>query len=142
MLETKEFTLNSGKQLNVTIANWKSAVQLAQSILKCLRHTGVNMTQKEFMSLDFGALFSSPNIVQIITNTALEVFIDDNIDKIFWEMATKCTYDGLRLTEDVFNNSVEARQDFYQVKFIVLRENLLPFFPKLRTTLEEQPTGK
>ena len=138
MLENKEIDLASGKKLSVGIASFANGVQLAQSILKCLKKSGFKIEQKDFLNLNFDELFSSPFFLDIIAKTFLEAFTDETVDKIFWDMARKCTYDGLRVTEDLFNNSVDARGDFYQIKFSIIKENLMPFFPSLRITSEEK----
>lgn len=138
MLEPKDFTLISGKKLTVDIANFGTAIQLSQSILKCLKNVGIKLDKESLESVNFSNLLESPFLINALVQAALDVFTDSHIDAVFWEMAKKCTYDGLRVTEDLFNNSIEARQDFYQVKFLIMKENVLPFFPQLRTTLAEK----
>ena len=138
MLEPKDFTLASGKTLTINIANFGTAVQLSQALLKCLKNAEIKLDQESLKNLDFSNLMENPFLIGAITKAALDAFTDPHIDFIFWEMARKCTYDGLRVTEELFNNSIDARQDFYQVKFLILKENVLPFFPKLRTTLAEK----
>lgn len=138
MLENKEIELASGKKLSIGIASFGNGVQLAQTILKCLKNSGFKIDQKDFLNLNFDELFSSPFFLDIIAKTFLEAFTDEMVDKIFWEMAKKCTYDGLRVTEELFNNSVDARGDFYQIKFSIIKENIMPFFPHLHITSEEK----
>ena len=138
MLEPKEFELLSGKKLVVNIANFATAIQLSQALLKCLKNADIKFDKDSLNSLDFANLTENPMLIGAFAKAALDAFTDPTIDVVFWEMAKKCTYDGLRVTEELFNNSVDARQDFYQLKFIILKENVLPFFPQLRTTLAEK----
>lgn len=138
MLEPKEFELLSGKKLVVNIANFGTAIQLSQALLKCLKNADIKFDKDSLNSLDFANLTENPILIGAFAKAALDAFTDSTIDVVFWEMAKKCTYDGLRVTEELFNNSVDARQDFYQLKFLILKENVLPFFPQLRTTLAEK----
>ena len=138
MLEPKEFELLSGKKLIVNIANFGTAIQLSQALLKCLKNADIKFDKDSLNSLDFANLTENPILIGAFAKAALDAFTDSTIDVVFWEMAKKCTYDGLRVTEELFNNSVDARQDFYQLKFLILKENVLPFFPQLRTTLAEK----
>lgn len=138
MLEPKEFELLSGKKLVVNIANFGTAIQLSQALLKCLKNADIKFDKDSLNSLDFANLTENPMLIGAFAKAALDAFTDSTIDVVFWEMAKKCTYDGLRVTEELFNNSIDARQDFYQLKFIILKENVLPFFPQLRTTLAEK----
>ena len=135
MLEPKDYTLPSGKVLSVNVASFKCGTQLGQAIIRCLMRAGIKLDRESLKSLSIASIVQDPNFVAALTQAALDAFTDDHIDETFWEMAKKCTYDGLRVTEELFNNSIDARQDFYQVKFLILKENILPFFPNLHTTL-------
>lgn len=138
MLEPKDFTLASGKTLTINIANFGTAIQLSQALLKCIKNAGIKLDKESITNIDFSNIVESPFLINALVQAILDAFTDAHIDAVFWEMAKKCTYDGLRVTEELFNNSIDARQDFYQVKFLILKENVLPFFPKLRTTLAEK----
>lgn len=135
MLEPKDYTLPSGKVLSINVASFMLGSKLGQAILRCLMRSGIKLDRESLKNLNLANIMQDPDFISSLTKAALDVFTDDHIDETFWEMAKKCTYDGLRVTEELFNNSVDARQDFYQVKFLILKENIMPFFPNLHTTL-------
>lgn len=139
MLEQKEFTLNSGKKLIVNIANFVQGYKLAQALMKCAKRMEIKFDKESVAKFDFNKITENPSILAIAGKLILEGLTDPAVTQVFWEMAQKCNWNGLKINEDLFNNQFDARQDFFQMQFIIIRENILPFFPTLRTTLEEMP---
>lgn len=139
MLEPKEFTTNSGKKLIVNIANFEQSYKLVQALLRCAKRLDINITKESFMNFDITKLHENPTLIALGVKLFLDGLTDSVVTAVFWEMAQRCSWDGLKVTPDLFNNQIEARQDFFQVQFTILRENVLPFFPFLRTELAEMP---
>lgn len=137
MLEPKEFTLASGKKLVVNISSFELGIRLSQELLKCLKKSKIDLT-KDLLSTPFDQLLVNGTILGALAQAFIEALTSDSLNEIFWNCAAKCSYDGLRITKELFTNNVEARGDYYQIQFLVVKENILPFFPQLHTALADQ----
>lgn len=139
MLEPKEFTTLSGKKLIVNIANFEQSYKLIQALMRCAKRQEIDLNSESFRKFDISKLNNNPALISLGVKLFLDGLTDTVVTSVFWEMAQRCSWDGLKITPELFNNQLEARQDFFQVEFTILRENVLPFFPFLRTELAEMP---
>ena len=137
MLEPKEFTLASGKKLVINISSFELGTRLSQELLKCLKKTKIDLT-KDLLSTPFDELLTNGQILGALAQAFIEALTSEAINEVFWNCAAKCSYDGLRITRELFTNNITARGDYYQIQFLVIKENILPFFPQLHTALVDQ----
>lgn len=141
-MENPRITLSDGKELVVQIAPFELGYKLTKAVNRVIQKAGIKLDDS-VMKLDFSDFKMSPAVMVPLANMFLAAMEDDSLEEIFWACANHCTYDGLRITKQLFNDNIDVRGVYYQIKVNVLKENLLPFFPSLRswftgTTLAEK----
>ncbi len=135
-MENPRFTLSNGKELVVQIASFDMGYRLTKALNKILQKTGLNLND-ELLNLDFSKFSMTPAVMMPLAEAFLSAMEDDSLQDLFWSCANSCTYDGLRINKQLFSDNIEMRGLFYPIKVIVLRENILPFFPQLRSWLND-----
>jgi hypothetical protein len=99
MEESKSYTLPSGAELIIRVAQFAVAWDLYQQIVRVTKDDG----------------FSAADIV---ANT--------DVEKAVRRCMSVCQYNKLKVTDDTFE-PVVARQDYVEALFIVAKENIAPF---------------
>jgi len=135
-MENPRITLSDGKELVVQIAPFEIGYKLTKAVNKVIQKTGLKLDES-ILKLDFSDFKLSPAIMVPLAEMFLSAMEDDSLDDLFWSCANHCTYDGLRITKQLFNDNIEMRGVYYQIKVNVLKENILPFFPQLRSWLSD-----
>lgn len=131
-MENPHISLSDGKELVIQVAPFELGYRLTKGINRVIQKTGIQLDDK-IMKLDFSEFTMSPAVMVPLAQMFLSAMEDDSLEDIFWACANHCTYDGLRITKQLFNDNIEMRGVFYEIKLNVLKENLLPFFPSLRS---------
>jgi hypothetical protein len=113
----KKITLPSGSILEISLAPFADANALNRAVAKELLKLKINK------DLDF----EDPNFIKDLICSAIA---SDEIMNSLNTCFKRCTYDGLRLNEEVFEKE-ESRQDYFTVCKEVLTENCRPFVKSL-----------
>lgn len=131
-----EFTATSGAKVKINPADFKSAMALKSAIAK-------EMSKSEFEISGFD-MQKDINIADF-AKMALAVDSSPAVYKALFDCLVRCTYDGQKITEAIFEE-VDARQDYYEIVIACLKENLLPFFnglvSKLKPLMDKLPKNQ
>jgi hypothetical protein len=115
-----ENKLPSGAVLEVTPLDCGDAYAIFQQVMKVIGLLDIDLSKLD-MTKDFKAQdiieFKRP-LAQLLSNSELE--------KAAKKCLTKCTYDGMKVTEATWN-PLNARQDYLFAMFFALKENCSPF---------------
>ena len=115
-----EIQLPSGAMLEVTPLDCGDSYAIFQQVMKVIGLLDIDLSKLD-MTKDFRAQdvleFKRP-LAQLLSNAELE--------KAAKKCLTRCTYEGLKVTEATWNPLV-ARQDFLFAMFYDLKENCSPF---------------
>jgi hypothetical protein len=133
---SKKITLPSGAVLDITLMPFKTAWAVSQTVIKELGRLEVDTS---ILSLFKNERDYNVSLADILSLKSPVCAILSN--KIIEEEAitcfTKCTYKGLRITEDTFE-AEESRGDYIYACFHVLSSNLSPFFTSLTSFLPKK----
>jgi len=135
-MEDPRITLANGKELVIRIAPFELGYKLTKAVNRIIQKNGVKFDES-ILNIDFSNFKVTPAFMVPLANMFLSAMEDDALDEIFWACANHCSYDGLRVNRQLFSDDIDARGVYYQIKLCVLRENLLPFFPSLRSWLTD-----
>ena len=122
---------NTGAKVIINPAPYKQAVALKNVILQeiiknplglKLKGEGTNALEKELDITD---------LLDYLKNTLIGVEISDSFNDAIFACLSKCTYDMHKITEQLFDDVPEAREDIYEIKFKCVEENLRPFIKSL-----------
>tara|TARA_R110000744_G_C19209653_1_gene545880 strand:- start:303 stop:719 length:417 start_codon:yes stop_codon:yes gene_type:complete len=122
-----EYKSETGAKVVINPADWKDAVNLKSAIAKEL--------SKSDVKIELDDLTNASDISEFIK---LFLVLDSSevvYDNIFKCLA-RCTYHGEKITEDTFED-IKAREDYYEITFHCIKENLNPFFKGLRSRLSQ-----
>lgn len=112
----KEIKLPSGATLKITL----SSFSVAKALLQAVTEEAKGMTISGETEIDF-------NLMKDLLCTALS---SKKIEACIWECCKKATYNGIKISEETFEDE-DARQDYFTVMLEVSKENLLPFMKSL-----------
>ena len=119
----KEFKLPSGKILVVGLSSFEEARNLNKALAEELKHIKID---KE-MDL---------NDINLMKDLVCYAFTSDNVMKCLDVCLRRCTYDGLKISADTFED-INARADYLIVAKEVIIENVRPFFQSLLSGLKD-----
>lgn len=122
-----KYPLKSGKLLEIDYVPIGLALELYRSIMsECARckidlKIEDGMTQLELIGKNSEAI--------------LRVLGSEDVMEVVQRCCAKVIYNKQRFSMDLFED-IEARGDFFGIMILVALENLLPFFPHLRSRFE------
>lgn len=119
-----EITTQSGAEVVINSAPFKDAMALKNAFERELAKTDIKLDKLDLKS-DITAISSI-------------IFAIDSSDKIFeavFKCLSRCTYDGVKITESIFEPE-EARGDYYEIVIECVKVNLAPFFKGLSSRLK------
>lgn len=121
-----KITLDSGKVLKLGLAPFADSRELYQIASKGLIDLELNMTQ----NIDYN----------FFKNIGCFLLSSKEFEVALFKCAIKCTYDGEKVTEELFENEC-AREDYLEILFHIAKKNILPFtktlMQKYSTIIEE-----
>lgn len=124
-----EFTAKSGAKIVITEADWPDAKRLKMAIQNELAHTGVSLS----LDADVSGLVSA----------FMRVDSAKAVDDALWPCLARCTRNGDKINESMFNTDLKAREDYYEIVIACVKANLLPLFASLyswwKSLIKAQP---
>lgn len=128
--------LSSGATVEVSVAAFATSWKLATAVIAAFRHNGINLKVGENVT---AASLLKDNIDGVVGGL-LDIITSEYVLDLAFECAKSAIYtkNGVsqKITRDTFE-SIDNRSDFIEAMYIVVKENLEPFFPKALTSLKE-----
>lgn len=134
-----EFVTQNGIEVNIVAAPTRSAMRLKREVIKHLKNKG--LIEK----------IQNGNLTGLQLTDILDLLIDidtsEEFEKAIFECLKVCIYDTqgkkLRISEQLFDDIPEARDNYYEIITKCCEENLRPFlkslFSAFKTHLETIP---
>lgn len=129
----KEIKLqNSGKMLIINTATTAEVKYLKNALLEELKQYPLGLkllgnTQSIFdKQVDFTSVFD------FIKNVLISIDISETAENAIFDCLKHCVYDKThKVTQDLFDEVEGAREDYYEIIFACIEENLKPFIKSL-----------
>lgn len=123
-----EFKAPSGAKFKINPANFKDAMALKSAIAKEISSANV--------SFDIDLSKGANQDIDAMDFAKLVAVVDasDRVNECLFKCLIRCTYNGEKITHATFE-PVEAREDYYEIVFACLKENIAPFFKGLISKL-------
>lgn len=134
----KEFNCkNTGNTVVINCAPMKDVQRLKQIILGELKKSpiGIKLVGGDKSFLEKEVDFTG--IIDFIKDTVIGIETSDAFNEAIFQCLQYCTYKKVyKINEDLFDNEAvpEAREDYYEIIFACLEENLRPFIKSLIST--------
>lgn len=123
---------NSGKMLIINTATTAEVKYLKNALLEELKQYPLGLkllgnTQSIFdKQVDFTSVFD------FIKNVLISIDISETAENAIFDCLKHCVYDKThKVTQDLFDEVEEAREDYYEIIFACIEENLKPFIKSL-----------
>ena len=131
----KEFNAeNTGNKVLINCAPTKDVFRLKQVIFnEIIKHPlGLKIQEggKDILDKDVDLT----GIIEFVKNTLLSLDGSDEFNDAIFECLKYCTYKStFKIDRDLFDNKTipEAREDYYEIIFACVEENLRPFMKSL-----------
>lgn len=139
----KQLTSANGLPIILNYANMEDVEQLIQLIARKAKE--LNLTEvirslssgmEEFLAQDLETIL--PLLQQVIC----ELEGSEEFNNIVYNLLRVCTYNGIVITRQLFNDKPELREDFYTLKIEVIKFNLSPFLKNLSGRLFQMMSVK
>ena len=123
----KKYQLRSGKLLEIDLVPTELALELYRTVVnECARC-------KFDLKIEDGT--TQLELIGKNSEAILRVLGSDEVMEVVQRCCAKVIYNKQKFSMDLFDN-IEAKGDFFGIMIIVALENLLPFFPHLRSRFE------
>lgn len=134
----KDFkTQNGQKRVVINCATIKEVQNLKKVIFNELKKSplGVKLTNGPESLFDKEIDFTG--VIDFIKNTLIGIDISEEFEQAIFDCLKHCTYDTVyKIDESLFDNDQvpEAREDYYEILYTCVEENLRPFLKSLVAT--------
>lgn len=119
-----EFTVPSGSDVIISIADWEDCIDLQDMILAELSQTGINLDNRD--DIDMGKILAS----------GMKLAGSKPIRQALFKCLLRCTYNKEKITAKTFEDE-KARGDYYEIALACIKVNLSPFFNSLLSKSKE-----
>ena len=134
----KDFKIQNGqKRVVINCATIKEVQNLKKVIFNELKKSplGVKLTNGPESLFDKEIDFTG--VIDFIKNTLIGIDISEEFEQAIFDCLKHCTYDTVyKIDESLFDNDQvpEAREDYYEILYTCVEENLRPFLKSLVAT--------
>ena len=120
-------TQNGQKDVVINAASFKDAANLRKAVMKSIVESNFasGLNKGAFENVELSTLLDTG--LKLILNTDMSNLFEQSI----FECLKICTYDGKKITQQLFDDMPEAREDYYEIVSKCCEENLRPFFKSL-----------
>lgn len=128
---TQAFTLPSGAKLVVTKANITDAEALHDAVLGALRGAFIIPANVADIDINLGQILGNPAFLGSAIDKVLALASSKDVRAAAFKCAERATYEGVRVTRDLFDDPAlgeKSRKDYYFILGRVIEVNLLDFF--------------
>lgn len=133
----KEFKGCNGAKIVINEATWGDVRRLKKVLAEELLKLGIDL-DKGFFGADKKDLFIGSKLFELIKNVYLTLEASDKFNDEIMNCLKYCTYDNIQIKESLFDDKIEAREDYYDMVIGCLEVNLAPFIKKIYSKFMEQ----
>ena len=129
----KEIKLqNSGKMLIINTASTAEVKYLKNVLLEEIKKYPIGLKLLGSTESVFDKQVDFTSVFDFIKNVLISVDISETAENAIFECLKHCVYDRThKITLDLFDEIEEAREDYYEIIFACIEENLRPFIKSL-----------
>lgn len=129
----KEIKLqNSGKTLIINTATTAEVKYLKNVLLEEFKKYPLGLKLLGNTSSIFDKQVDFTSVFDFIKNVLISVDISETAESAIFDCLKHCIYDKVhKVTIELFDEIEEAREDYYEIIFACIEENLKPFIKSL-----------
>lgn len=129
----KEFiTANQKKKVIINVASFQDVINLKRAILSELKKNPIGLKLAGESTNIMEKDISFEDLLNFLKNTLIGLELSDELDNAIFVCLGRCTYDTVHaITKDFFDKYPESLEDYYEIVFECVKENLNPFIKSL-----------
>lgn len=137
----KEFNAtNTGNRVVINVASLNEVIRLKNIITKEIVKSPLGLKIVGNSNDLMDANVDITGIIEFVKNVVLGLDGNEEFEQALFVCLRKCTYKTtLIINQELFDTLCpEAREDYYEIAFACIEENLKPFFKSLVSALKTQ----
>lgn len=123
----KEFKSSTGKKIVINCASMKNAKRLRKALANELLKVNIDVGNPKDLSELSNTFKDTNKWLNIFKEILLGLETSEDFDNVISDCMKECTYDNIMITEDLFDDKPEMREDYDRIVMEVVKENLRPF---------------
>lgn len=135
----KEFKGNTGVRIVINEGNFQTVKKLRKCLAEELQKVHIdigNPKSLEEIKNSFNGDVSK--WLNIIKDCILGLECSENFERVMQDLLNNCTWNDIRISDELFDDKIEAREDYDRIRFEVIKINLLPFFKKVFGNVKQE----
>lgn len=130
-------TKNSKKSVKINPASFKDAMFLKKEVVKCLTSSGA----LEKINVSNLSNTDVKNVFDGIANLIVSIDTSNGFENAIFKCLERCVYDNkFAITQQLFDDTPELWEDYYEIVSKCCEVNLSPFFKSLSSELSTRFT--
>lgn len=132
----KEFkATNTGKSVIINVASTREAKELKRVILKEIQKNPLGLKLLGQTENVFDKQIDFTELIDFIKNVLIGIDTSQEVEDAIFNCLKHCVYDKThKITESLFDDVPEAREDYYEIIYVCVEENLKSFIKSLVST--------
>ena len=128
-------TVNGNATLVLEEATFADCIILQSVIMEEAKKLKIDIGNIEIEDVKGFEVTSMSNLLDNIKDLFFGLMTSEKFDRIIFKCLSSCTYNGIKITKQLFEDIHEARQDYYQIIKECVEINLNPFLKSLTSLL-------
>ena len=133
---SKQLTSSKGLPIVLNYADIQDVEELIQLIAKKAKELNLENVVRSLTSFEEFCQQDVQTLLPLLQQIICDLESSKEFNTIVYNLLRVCTFNGVVITQQLFNDKPELREDYYTLKIEVVKFNLAPFLKKLSGKLQ------
>lgn len=133
---SKQLTSSKGLPIVLNYADMQDVEELIQLIAKKAKELNLENVVRSLTSFEEFCQQDVQTLLPLLQQIICDLESSKEFNTIVYNLLRVCTFNGVVITQQLFNDKPELREDYYTLKIEVVKFNLAPFLKKLSGKLQ------
>lgn len=133
---SKQLTSSKGLPIILNYADIQDVEELIQLIAKKAKELNLESVVRSLTSFEEFCQQDVQTLLPLLQQIICDLESSKEFNTIVYNLLRVCTFNGIVITQQLFNDKPELREDYYTLKIEVVKFNLAPFLKKLSGKLQ------
>lgn len=133
---SKQLTSSKGLPIVLNYADMQDVEELIQLIAKKAKELNLESVVRSLTSFEEFCQQDVQTLLPLLQQIICDLESSKEFNTIVYNLLRVCTFNGIVITQQLFNDKPELREDYYTLKIEVVKFNLAPFLKKLSGKLQ------
>ena len=137
----KEFKGSNKARIVINASTWENVKALRRCFAQELLKQDIDIDNLTSLT-ELKDKLQGVALLNVIKNIVCSLECSEEFDRVLCKCLADCTYKDIEITENLFDDIPEAREDYDVIRIECIKENLKPFFKKVAGMLNIQDITK